>query len=87
MGRRPVRRAAGRDAIRAFLEHAGRLVSFSTHYLLNSEIEMDGDTARGTWLLWQQMVLRETGQAYRQMASTPTPMRVQPANENSRRLR
>ena len=57
----------GRDAIRAFLEDAGRLVSFSTHYLLNLEIEMDGDTARGTWLLWQQMVLRETGQAYRQM--------------------
>lgn len=54
----------GQAAIRAFFEEAGRQVSFTTHYLLNPEIGLDGDMAVGKWLLWQQMVLRETGQAY-----------------------
>jgi hypothetical protein len=54
----------GRAAIRAFFKEAGRQVSFSTHYLLNPEIELSGDAATGRWMLWQQMVLRDTGQAY-----------------------
>lgn len=54
----------GRAAIRAFFAEASRQVPFSTHYLLNSEIELDGDTATGTWMLWRQMVMRDTGQAY-----------------------
>lgn len=55
---------AGRAEIRAFFEEAGRQVAFTTHYLLNPEIEIAGDTATGKWMLWQQMVLRGTGQAY-----------------------
>ncbi|PJG47386.1 hypothetical protein CAF53_03370 [Sphingobium sp. LB126] len=54
----------GRVAIRAFFEEAGRQVSFATHYLLNPEIELNGDMAVGKWMLWQQLVLRETGQAF-----------------------
>lgn len=54
----------GRAAIRAFFQEAGRQVSFSTHYLVNPEIELSGDAATGKWMLWQQMVLRGTGQAY-----------------------
>ena len=54
----------GRSAIRAFFEEAGRRVSFSTHYLLNPEIVLNGDATTGTWMLWQQMVLRDTGKAY-----------------------
>lgn len=54
----------GRAEIRAFFEEAGRQVAFSTHYLLNPEIEVDGDTATGKWMLWQQMVLRGTSEAY-----------------------
>jgi hypothetical protein len=54
----------GRAAIRAFFEGAGKQVSFSTHYLLNPEIELSGDMATGRWMLWQQMVLRNTDQAY-----------------------
>ncbi|TNE60857.1 MAG: nuclear transport factor 2 family protein [Alphaproteobacteria bacterium] len=54
----------GQAAIRVFFEEAGRQVSFSTHYLLNPEIDVQGDTATGTWLLWQQMVMRGTDQAF-----------------------
>ncbi len=53
----------GRDAIRAFFAGLPDQMEWSTHYLLNPIIEVDGDTATGAWLLWQPLVLREDSQA------------------------
>ena len=41
----------GREAIYEHLRAGGW--SFSLHYFLNPVIELDGDTAHGSWLLWQ----------------------------------
>ncbi|WP_439816895.1 nuclear transport factor 2 family protein [Zavarzinia sp. CC-PAN008] len=67
----------GQAAIKAFFVNAGRSISFATHYLLNPLIEIDGDAATGTWMLWQSMVMRDTAQAYWLMGRyTDTYVRV-----------
>lgn len=49
-------RAEGRDAIRAFFAVASKAMPFAIHHVSNPAIEIDGDRATGTWLLWQPCV-------------------------------
>lgn len=61
-------RHEGRAAIEAFFSGSARSVEYAVHYITNPEIEVRGDHATGTWLLWQAMVLRKGGGAYWLMA-------------------
>ncbi len=47
----------GREAIYNHLR-SGRW-TFSLHYFLNPYIELDGDAAHGTWMLWQPCTFEE----------------------------
>lgn len=47
----------GRGAIYAFVRKGGW--SFAMHYFLNPRIDVDGDTARARWMLWQVCTLVE----------------------------
>lgn len=49
-------RVEGRDAIRAFFAVASKAMPFAIHHVSNPAIEIDGDRATGTWLLWQPCV-------------------------------
>ena len=42
----------GREAIRQFFRRASKIYTFAIHYSLNSQIEVDGDTARARWYLF-----------------------------------
>lgn len=46
-------RSEGREAIREFFRGSSRRLSFARHHVLNPMIEIDGDTAIGTWYLLQ----------------------------------
>ena len=48
----------GRAAIRAFFSGSADRVAFAIHHVTNSAIEVTGETATGTWYLWQPMVMR-----------------------------
>ena len=54
----------GQDAIRDFFANTANLVEYAIHYVGNSIIDVNGDTAQGSWYLWQSLVVRETQQAY-----------------------
>ena len=56
----------GRAAIRSFFEGSSKRVPFALHMVTNPIIEVEGDTATGSWYLWQPMVyaLPEGEQAY-----------------------
>ncbi|MCA0319203.1 MAG: nuclear transport factor 2 family protein [Proteobacteria bacterium] len=47
----------GREAIYAFVRKGGW--SFAMHYFLNPRIDIDGDTAKARWMLWQVCTLTE----------------------------
>jgi hypothetical protein len=47
----------GREAIYDHLRSGGW--SFALHYFLSPVIELDGDTARGAWMLWQPCTLEK----------------------------
>lgn len=47
----------GREAIYAFVRKGGW--SFAMHYFLNPCIDIDGDTAKARWMLWQVCTLTE----------------------------
>lgn len=47
----------GRDEIHAFFTRCGRDVEFAVHYMLNDAIDVSGDTAKGSWYLWQIMTM------------------------------
>ena len=55
--------AEGIAAIKEFFAAAPALVDFAVHYTTNPVIEVSGDTANGTWYLWQPMVMAEGDQA------------------------
>ena len=65
----PLGRYEGREAIRAFFAATPDMLLFAAHYLTNPLIEVDGDTATGSWYLWEPLVARQTNQAYWLMAS------------------
>lgn len=50
-------RFEGREAIRNFFRGASAIFSFAIHYSLNSQIEVDGDTARASWYLFMPCTL------------------------------
>ncbi|MDA0352606.1 MAG: nuclear transport factor 2 family protein [Chloroflexi bacterium] len=58
----------GRDAIYEHLR-LGRW-SFSMHYFVSPHIELDGDTAHGTWMLWQPCTLAEGNRSMLMSATT-----------------
>ena len=43
----------GREAIRSFFQNAPQRLPFAIHMVLNPIIEVIGDTAKGTWYLFQ----------------------------------
>ena len=55
--------AQGRDEIRALFERFQQMMSFSQHMTMNPRIEVDGDTARGTWYFFGPFTFRENNQA------------------------
>ncbi len=72
----------GRNAIYDHLR-AGRW-SFSMHYFLNPHIELDGDSAHATWMLWQPCTLEDGDRSMLMSATTeddyvrmPTGWRLQ----------
>lgn len=64
----PFGKYEGRAAIRAFFAATPEMLRFAAHYLTNPIIEVDGDTATGSWYLWEPAVARLTNQAYWLMA-------------------
>lgn len=46
-------RAEGREAIRHFFQGSSQRIAFAIHNMLNPIIEVDGETATGTWYLFQ----------------------------------
>ena len=59
----PLGIAETRSGIREFFANTPSQVAFAVHYTMNPIIDVDGDTADGTWYLWQPMVLVEGDQA------------------------
>ncbi len=55
--------ARGRDEIRALFERFRDMMSFSQHMTMNPRIEVDGDTARGTWYFFGPFTFRADNQA------------------------
>jgi hypothetical protein len=55
--------AEGRTAIHEYFTNSPSIVAFATHYTTNPIIEVSGDSADGTWYLWQPMVMVEGEQA------------------------
>ncbi len=54
----------GRDAIESFFSSTPDLVEFAIHSVTNPIIQVDGDTATGSWKLWQPMVYRNGSKAF-----------------------
>ena len=53
----------GADAIRKFFTGAPKQLPFALHYVMNPMIEVDGDTATGTWYLFQACTFAKGNQA------------------------
>ena len=46
-------KSEGREAIRSFFQKAPQRLPFAIHMVTNPIIEVDGDTGKGTWYLFQ----------------------------------
>ena len=55
--------AEGREGIREFFKAAPETVAYALHSVANPIIEVDGDTAKGYWYLWQPMTIKPDNQA------------------------
>ena len=53
----------GRAAIRKFFAACSKTVSFAVHHVVNPIIEVDGDSATGSWVLWQPIVFTKGDRA------------------------
>ncbi len=49
----------GKEAIRDFFAEASKMFPFALHYGLNHTIDVDGDSARGTWFLFMAATRRD----------------------------
>lgn len=49
----------GREAIADMFEAAPRRLTFTTHYLTNEAIEVDGDRAEGRWKLFEPCTFKD----------------------------
>jgi hypothetical protein len=56
-------RCEGREEIRQFFIEAPKMITFAIHYVLTPIIEVNGDSARGTWYLFQTCTFAEGNQA------------------------
>ncbi|MCI0893562.1 MAG: nuclear transport factor 2 family protein [Chloroflexi bacterium] len=56
-------RADGREEIRRFFVRASQRLPFAIHMVMNPIIEVDGDTAKGSWYLFQACTYAEGDQA------------------------
>ena len=56
-------RAEGRDEIRNFFIRASHRLPFAVHMVMNPIIEVDGDSAKGIWYLFQACTYAEGDQA------------------------
>jgi ketosteroid isomerase-like protein len=56
-------RFEGREAIRKFFVSASKRFTFAIHYSLNSQIEVNGDTARARWYLFMPCTVGDGNQA------------------------
>ena len=53
----------GRDEIRSFFQKTSQWMPFAVHMVLNPIIEVNGDTAKGTWYLFQACTLADGDRA------------------------
>ena len=53
----------GREAIRSFFQKASQNMPFAIHMVLNPIIEVNGDTAKGTWYLFQSCTFADPDRA------------------------
>jgi ketosteroid isomerase-like protein len=56
-------RCEGREAIRKFFQGASKMLPFAIHYVMNPIIEVNGNTATGSWYLFQTCTFAEGNQA------------------------
>ena len=56
-------RADGRQGIHDFFVQASQRLPFAVHMVMNPNIEVDGDTATGSWYLFQACTYTEDNQA------------------------
>ena len=57
------REGRGGEGIRAFFQRAPQRLPFSVHMVMNPIIDVDGDTGRGTWYLFQPCTFAEGDRA------------------------
>ena len=60
---RGIANAKGHDEIRKLFERFQKMMSFSQHNVMNPIIEVDGDTAHGTWYFLGLFTFHENNQA------------------------
>lgn len=65
---RGIGRAEGHDQLRTLFSSFQAMMSFSQHMTMNPRIEVNGDTARGTWYFIGPFTFREGNQAKWQAA-------------------
>jgi ketosteroid isomerase-like protein len=68
----------GRAAIRQFFRGSSQRISFALHHIVNPIIEVDGDTAQGTWYLWQTCTYVDRNQAVWGAAPNPATTSLLP---------
>jgi len=56
-------RAEGHEEIRALFERFQKAIRFSQHMTMNPVIEVDGESARGTWYFFGPFTMEEGNQA------------------------
>merc|ERR1712023_231155 len=49
-------RAEGKENIRNFFKGTNKVIPLARHHVINPIIEVDGDSAKGHWLLFQPLV-------------------------------
>jgi len=60
---RGIGHAQGHTAIRKLFQNFQKLISFSQHMVMNPIIEVDGQTAKGTWYFFGPFTMYEGNQA------------------------
>jgi hypothetical protein len=65
---RGIGRAEGHAEIRALFQRFQKLISFSQHMVMNPVIDVNGDSASGTWYFFGPFTMREGNQAKWQAA-------------------
>ena len=55
--------AEGREKIRRFFQNTPKVMPFAVHMVMNPSIEVDGDSARGRWYLFQTATFKPADSA------------------------